>query len=127
VIILDLIENDAKQVLLRYGISIPKGVLLSDSKQTVPALNNFKPPNMVKAQVRVSGRGKAEGIRTAYSTHEAEKAVTELLGAKVKNLAVEQVLIEEKLSIKKELYLGFTVDRFNRSYVALASKMGVWK
>ena len=123
-IVLDLIENKAKQLLLRYGISIPKGILISDSKQTLLAVNDFKPPYMVKAQVRVSGRGKAGGIKTVYSAHEAEKAVTELFGAKVKNLAVEQVLIEEKLSIKKELYLGFTVDRFNRSYVVLASKIG---
>ena len=53
-----------------------------------------------------------------------EKAVTQLLGAQIKNFPVKQVLIEEKLSIKKELYIGFTIDRFNRSYVAIASKMG---
>ena len=123
-IILDLIENEAKQVLLRYGISIPKGILVSDFEQTVSSLSDFRPPYMVKAQVRVRGRGKAGGIKTANSLGEAEKAVVELLGAKVKNVAVEQILIEEKLSIKKELYLGFTVDRFDRSYVALASKIG---
>jgi len=121
---LDLCENEAKQVLLKYGISIPKGILVSHSEQTIPALSNLKPPYMVKAQVRVSGRGKAVGIKTARSTSEAEKAVTQLLAAKVKNLPVEQILIEEKLPIKKELYLGFAVDRSNRSYVVLSSKMG---
>jgi len=60
-IILNLIEIEAKQVLLRYGISIPKGILISDSKQTVPALSILKPPYMVKAQVPVSGRGKPRG------------------------------------------------------------------
>ena len=62
-IILNLIEIETKQVLLRYGIPIPKGILISDSKQTVPALSNLKPPYIVKAQVPVSGRGKAGGTQ----------------------------------------------------------------
>ena len=119
-----LIENEAKQIFLRYGIPIPNGALISDSKQTLPALSNLKPPYIVKAQVPVSGRGKAGGIITAMSANEAQEAVTQLLGAQIKNFPVKQVLIEEKLSIKKELYIGFTVDRFNRSYVALTSKTG---
>jgi succinyl-CoA synthetase beta subunit len=39
-------------------------------------------------------------------------------------LLVKKVLIEEKLPIRKELYLGITIDRFNRSYVALISATG---
>ena len=123
-IILNLIEFEAKQVLLRYGIPIPKGILISDSEQTVSALGNLKPPYMVKAQVPVSGRGKAGGIIPANSIPEAQDAVTELLGAKIKSFLVRQVLIEEKLATKKEVYLGFAVDRFNRCYVMLASKIG---
>ena len=123
-IILNLIEIEAKQVLLRYGISIPKGILISDSKQTVPALSTLKPPYMVKAQVPVSGRGKAGGIIPVNSIPEAQDAVTRLLGAEIKSFPIKQVLIEEKLAIKKEVYLCFTVDRFNRCYVMLASKMG---
>ena len=61
-IILNLIEFEAKQVLLKYGIPIPKGILISESKQTVSALSNLKPPYMVKTQVPFSGRGKAGGI-----------------------------------------------------------------
>jgi succinyl-CoA synthetase beta subunit len=121
---LNLIEFEAKHVLLKYGIPVPKGILISESKQVVSALGNLKPPYMVKAQVPVSGRRKACGIIAANSTFEARDAVTRLLGAEVKGVPVKQVLIEEKLSIKKELYLGFTVDRFNRCYVMLASKMG---
>jgi succinyl-CoA synthetase beta subunit len=110
-------------VLLSYGIPIPKGILISDSKQTVSILNNLKHPYMVKAQVPVSGRGKAGGIIPANSIDEAQDAVTRLLGAEIKSFLVSQVLIEEKLATKKEVYLGFTVDRFNRCYVMLASKM----
>jgi succinyl-CoA synthetase beta subunit len=123
-IILNLIEFEAKQVMLSYGIQIPKGILISDSNQTIAALNGLKPPYMVKAQVPVSGRRKAGGIIPAYSIAAAQDAVTRLLGAEIKSFPVKQVLIEEKLAAKKEMYLGFTVDRFNSCYVMLASKMG---
>jgi len=123
-IVLNLIENEAKQVLMKYGIPIPKGTLIADSKQTADAVKNLKPPYMVKAQVTAGGRGKAGGIIPAASAHEAEEAANKLLTSQIKNLAVKQVLIEEKLPIKRELYMGITVDQFNRSYVALASGMG---
>jgi len=124
VIILNLIESEVKQVFFRYGIPIPKGVLVTDAKQTANAVGSLQPPYMVKAQVPVGGRGKAGGILPAMSMHEVEEAATKLLGAQIRNFPVKQVLIEEKLSIVKELYLGITVDRFNRCYVALASVMG---
>ncbi len=123
-IILDLNEFQGKQVWLKYGIPVPKGVLISSAEQTVFALSDLKSPYMVKAQIRAGGRGKAGGIKAAYSTIEAQKAVNELLGAKVKDLTVNDVLIEEKVSVKKELYIGLVVDRFSRSYVFLSSQMG---
>jgi succinyl-CoA synthetase beta subunit len=124
VVILNLTENEAKLLFARYGIPIPKGMLIADSKQTEEAVINLKPPYMVKAQVPAGGRGKAGGIIPASSKQEAEEAAAKLLGAQIKNLPVKQVLIEEKLPVKKELYLGITIDRFSRSYVALASEMG---
>jgi succinyl-CoA synthetase beta subunit len=123
-IILDLNEFQGKQVWLKYGIPVPNGVLISSAEQTVSALRDLKSPYMVKAQIRAGGRGKAGGIKTAYSTSEAQKAVSELLGAKVKDLTVNELLIEEKVSVKKELYIGLVVDRFSRSYVLLSSRMG---
>ncbi len=123
-IILDLNEFQGKQVWLKYGIPVPKGVLISSAEQTASYLRDLKPPYMVKAQVQTGGRGKAGGIKAAYSISEAQKAVSELLGSKVKDLTVNEVLIEEKVSVKKELYIGLVVDRFNRSYVLLSSRMG---
>ena len=123
-IILNLTEYEAKREFFKHGIPIPKGVIVTDSEQTVRAISNLKPPYMVKAQVPVGGRGKAGGIIPTVSALKAEEAATKLIGAKIKNLPVKQVLIEEKLSIIKELYLGITIDRFNRSYVSLVSAMG---
>ncbi len=123
-IILDLNEFQGKQVCTKYGIPIPKGVLISSAEQTASDLRDLEPPYMVKAQIQAGGRGKAGGIKAAYSIREVQKAVNELLGAKIKDLTVNEVLIEEKVSIKKELYIGLVVDRFSRSYVLLSSRMG---
>ena len=123
-IILYLTEFQGKQVWLKYGIPVPNGILISNTEQAVSALRDLKSPYMVKAQIRSGGRGKAGAIKAAYSTSEAQKAVNELLGAKVKDLKVHELLIEEKVSVKKELYLGLVVDRFSRSYVLLSSRMG---
>ena len=121
---MNLTENEAKQAFFKCGIPIPKGVIVTDSKQAARAVGNLKPPFMVKAQVAIGGRGKAGGIVPALSAAETEEATAKLLAAKIKGLPVRQVLIEEKLQVRKELYLGFTVDRFNRCYIALASAMG---
>lgn len=120
---MNLLENQAKREFSKRGIPIPKGELVTYFSQIEQAVAALKPPFMVKAQIRAGGRGKAGGIIPAASAHEAEKAAAKLLGAKIKGLPVEQVLIEEKLSIRKELYVGITLDRFNRSYVALTSVM----
>ena len=121
---MDLSEYEAKQEFSKHNISIPDGALITKSTQTAEATANLKPPYMVKAQVLVGGRGKAGGIISATSEKEAEEAAVKLLGARIRGLPVKQVLIEEKLPIRKELYLGITIDRCNRSYVALASATG---
>jgi succinyl-CoA synthetase beta subunit len=121
---LNLFEYEAKQEFSTYSIPIPQGTLVTNSNQTAQAIAKLKPPYMIKAQVLVGGRGKAGGIIPAKSAKEAEEAVAKLLGAQIKGLPVKQVLIEEKLPIRKELYAGITIDRFNRSYVALASASG---
>ncbi len=123
-IALNLIENEAKQVFFKYGIPIPKGTLIANPKQIAAATQNMKPPYMVKAQISSGGRGKAGGIIPVTSAGEAEEAAKKLFGTQIKNLPVKQVLVEEKLSVKKELYLGITIDRSNRGYVALASAAG---
>lgn len=119
-----LVEAKAKQVFERGGLQIPLGALVSSSSQVASALIGLKAPFMVKAQVAVGGRGKAGGVIAAASVHEAEKAVDKLLGAKIKGTVVRQVLIEEKLPVKREIYLSFAVDRQSRSYSALTSSLG---
>ena len=103
---MNLFEYEAKQEFSKHNISIPNGALITESTQTAQAIANLKPPYMVKAQVLVGGRGKAGGIISATSEKEAEEAAVKLLGAQIRGLLVKQVLIEEKLPIRKELYFG---------------------
>jgi succinyl-CoA synthetase beta subunit len=119
-----LFEYEAKNILTKYGIPTPQGGLATDKTQAYEILSKLKPPFAVKAQVLVAGRGKAGGILFADSVSEAEKSVEKLLSIQIKGIPVRSVWIEEKIQVKKELYFGITTDRFNQSYVVIASAVG---
>jgi succinyl-CoA synthetase beta subunit len=119
-----LFEYEAKNILAKYGIPTPNGGLATNASQAREAATKLKPPFVVKAQVLVAGRGKAGGILFADSIVDAEKATEKLLSMQIKGIPVRNVWIEEKVQIKKELYFGITTDRFNQSYVAIASTIG---
>ena len=119
-----LFEYEAKNILAKYGIPTPQGGLATDVSQAHEIATKLKPPFAIKAQVLVAGRGKAGGILFADSVPEVEKAAEKLLSMRIKGIPVRSVLIEERIQIKKELYFGVTIDRLNRSYVAIASAVG---
>ncbi|MEM3596899.1 MAG: ADP-forming succinate--CoA ligase subunit beta [Candidatus Bathyarchaeia archaeon] len=119
-----LFEYEAKTILAKYGIPTPQGGLATNVNQAREVASKLKPPLAIKAQVLIAGRGKAGGILFASSIEEAEKAAEKLLGMQVKGIPVRSVWIEEKIQTKRELYFGITIDRFARSYVAIASAVG---
>lgn len=119
-----LFEYEAKTLLSKSGIPTPQGGLATNVNQAREVAAKLKPPFAVKAQVLVAGRGKAGGILFADSIEEAERATEKLLGMQIKGIPVKSVWIEEKIQTKKELYFGITIDRFTRSYVAIASAVG---
>jgi succinyl-CoA synthetase beta subunit len=119
-----LFEHEAKEMLARYGIPTPRGGLAISTSQAQEVAARLKPPLAVKAQVLVAGRGKAGGILFVDSVSQVEAATEKLLSMQIKGVAVKSVWIEEKIQTKKELYFGITTDRFNQSYVAIASAVG---
>ena len=121
---MDLYEHEAKQIFQKNGIQTPKSALISNTGQITRAAVHLKPPFMVKAQVLSGGRGKAGGILSAQSIQEAQDAATTLFSLQIENLPVTQVLIEEKVALNKEIYVGVTIDRFNRCYILLTSRVG---
>ena len=119
-----LYEYEAKNILKQYGLPVPRSTLITSTNQAIGAATKLKPPFAVKAQVLMAGRGKAGGILFADSAEAAGKTAKKLLKTNVKDTLVKKVLIEEKQSIKKELYCGMTLDRFSRNYVFIASAAG---
>lgn len=118
-----LLEYQAKEIFRKFDIPIPRGGVAENPEEARDVAEKLGAV-AIKAQLPVGGRGKAGGIVFADGPEEAEKIAEELLGSKIKDLEIKKVLVEEKLNIKEELYLGVTVDRRNRSFVVLASSEG---
>lgn len=119
-----LFEYEAKQLFAKYGIGTPAGSLATTVAQAKEIASKINRPVALKSQVLVAGRGKAGGILFADSPAEAERAAAQLLGKRIKGVKVQSLWVEEKISIKRELYFSITVDRANRCYVAVASSEG---
>jgi succinyl-CoA synthetase beta subunit len=114
------LEYKAKEIFVRYGIPVPRGIVVSKPEEiTDPPL-----PCMVKAQVLVGGRGKAGGVRPAETLDEARGVAAQILGMDIHGYHVKQVYLEERLDIAKELYLGLTIDRSARAPLLMATAMG---
>lgn len=119
-----LYEYEAKKIFSKHGMPTPKGELAASSKQARDIATKLGVPVAIKAQVLVSGRGKAGGILFASSPLETEILTRRLLDTKIRATRVQSVLVEEKLTIRNELYFGITTDRSSQSYVAIASSEG---
>jgi len=103
-------EYQGKKLLREYGVSVPKGDVASTSTEAGKIAEGLGRSVVIKAQVGATGRFKAGGIKFAQDANEAEKVAQELLSKEIKGLRVEKVLVEEKLSIKKEFYVGIIVN-----------------
>jgi succinyl-CoA synthetase beta subunit len=118
-----LLEYQAKKVFRDYGIPTPRGALV-DSVLTAREAANGLGAVAIKAQLPVGGRGKVGGIQFADTPDDAETVAGRLLGIEIREIKVKRLLVEEKLDIVDELYLGVVVDRRSKSYVVLASREG---
>ena len=112
-------EYQAKEILNKWHIPVPRGVLISEADRTEKEVGSLGPPPwIVKAQVHAGGRGKAGGVRLVKSLQEAEDAVSDLLGSRLithqtgpEGAVVRKVLVEEGVEIASEFYLSVTLDR----------------
>jgi succinyl-CoA synthetase beta subunit len=129
---MNLHEYQAKTLLQKYGIPVPRGQVISVAKQTPTVTSEIDSSAwVVKAQVHAGGRGKAGGVKVVKSTAEAQMVASELLGKTLVTYQnapdgqpVNQVLIEETLPIARELYLSMLVDRSLERIVVVASSAG---
>jgi len=105
-----LFEYEGKTFLEDGGIAIPNGELASTVKEAREIAGRIGKSVVIKAQVWAGGRGKVGAVRIADSPEEAEKAAGAILGMEVKGFPVRKVLVEEKLDIEKEYYIGVIPD-----------------
>lgn len=104
-------EYEAKEIFSKYGITIQQGGLAKTPKEAQDIAINLGKPVVIKSQVLVGGRGKAGGIRIVEDLNEVEIVADEVLKTEIKGYKPEGVLVLEKVEIKKEIYLGITIDR----------------
>jgi succinyl-CoA synthetase beta subunit len=121
---LKFLEYEAKEVFRRYGVPLGASAVALTPEEAREAAVTIAKPIVVKAQVGVGGRGKAGGIKPADTPAQVYDVAKQILGMKIKDLIVRKVLVEERLSIQHEVYLGVIVDRALRCYTILASSEG---
>jgi succinyl-CoA synthetase beta subunit len=128
-------EYQAKEILKKYGVAVPRGEMASTREQAEAAARNLFNAGasgvVVKAQIHAGGRGKGGGVKIAKSVEEAAGLAGQMLGMKLvthqtgaEGKIVQRLLIEETLPIEKELYIGILVDRGEGKPVFMASAAG---
>ena len=129
---MNLHEYQAKEVLREYGITTPHGVVIENTQHAEVATNELGGHQwVVKAQIHAGGRGKAGGVKLVKSVDALRAAADALLGKSLVTYQnaphgqiVSRVLVEETLSIARELYLSFLVDRESERITVIASPSG---
>ena len=124
-------EYQAKQILSRFGVSVPKGEVAYTPEEAREIATRLGGTVVVKAQIHAGGRGKAGGVKVVRSAAEAEAVAGEILGKKLvtaqtgpEGRIVRRLLIEEGLDIAREFYLGMVIDRLAAAPVFMASREG---
>jgi succinyl-CoA synthetase beta subunit len=129
-------EYQAKEILRRYGVAVPRGVPLLEPKGARAAAEKLIAETgsevvVVKAQIHAGGRGKAGGVKVVKGADAAQKAADELYGKVLvthqtgpEGKKVQRLLIEQGVGIERELYLALVLDREKRRVVVMASTEG---
>ncbi|MFQ5427910.1 MAG: ADP-forming succinate--CoA ligase subunit beta [Thermodesulfobacteriota bacterium] len=128
-------EYQAKELLGKFGVPVPKGSIAFTPAEAVEASKEFLSEDggvcVVKAQIHAGGRGKAGGVKLARSEQEVLEHAKSILGATLvthqtgpEGKEVKKLLIEEGCDIKKEFYLGLVVDRATERVAVMASPEG---
>jgi succinyl-CoA synthetase beta subunit len=120
----DLYEYQGKMLFAAAGVAVPEGLLAHTAAEAKSAAEELGGPVVVKAQVRVGGRGKAGGIKLAANHDEAATAAQAILGMEIKGHTVHRVWVERASVIKHEYYASFTLDRGAKKHLAMVSAQG---
>ncbi len=124
-------EYQAKAILARYGVPVPRGEVVRTPEEAEAAAKAIGGTVVVKAQIHAGGRGKGGGVKLAKDALEAVEITKKMLGMRLvthqtgpEGRIVHRVLIEQVLPIERELYLGIVIDRVRSMPVFMASASG---
>src|SRR5437660_6513726 len=128
-------EYQAKTILSKYGVAIPRGEMALTREEAENAAKRLLEQRasgvVVKAQIHAGGRGKGGGVKVAKNIDEAKTWIEKILGMRLvthqtgpEGKVVQRLLVEETLPIERELYLGIVLDRNIGKPVFMASSAG---
>ena len=124
-------EYQAKELLAKFGVPIPKGRIASTAAEAAEIAAELGVRAVVKAQIHAGGRGRAGGIKLVSSPKEAAQAAEAILGNRLvtyqtgpDGMPVRHVLVEEAVDAERELYIGIVIDGAAEGVVVIASEAG---
>ena len=125
-------EYQAKDILKKFGVAVPEGIVASTPAEARAAFEKLGAPlAVVKAQIHAGGRGKGGGVKLVRSGHDAEEAAKAIMAKPLithqtgpEGQPVKKLLVEKGSNIAKELYIGIAVDRKAQAPVMMASSEG---
>lgn len=119
-----LLEYQGKELFEEHGIPIQKGYVVDDKEDAIASAEKLGYPIVLKAQLRVGGRGKAGAVVVCKNREELEREFERLYDMEVKGEKIKRFLVAEFLDIVKELYFSIFLNRSKRCYSIIASSKG---
>jgi succinyl-CoA synthetase beta subunit len=120
----DLFEYQARDLFESHQIPVLAGAVATTADQAYSAAEKIGGKVVVKAQVKVGGRGKAGGVKLAENADDAKEKAGAILGMDIKGHIVKKVMIAQAAPIESEYYLAILLDRANRNFLVMASVAG---
>lgn len=121
---MDLFEYQARDLFESHQIPVLAGAVATTADQAFSAAEKIGGKVVVKAQVKVGGRGKAGGVKVAENAADAKEKAGVILGMDIKGHIVKKVMIAQAAPIESEYYLAILLDRANRNFLVMASVAG---
>jgi succinyl-CoA synthetase beta subunit len=120
----DLFEYQGRDLFERHGLPVLGGGVADTPDEARAIAQRLGGRVVVKAQVKVGGRGKAGGVKLASGPDEAQARAADILGMDIKGHTVHKVMLAETADIEQEYYFSYLLDRANRTFLCIASVAG---